>query len=151
MDMQKLRLQQTSRMLASFEPLRGRKAPSSGWLQAVRQALGLTVRQQALRAGIAGPTLHKAEKSEAEERISLAQLRKLAAALDCELVYGLVPRRSLQETVEAQADRVARAEVLGVTHTMNLEQQRPSDEFVAAQLADRREQLIAGKWSNLWR
>ena len=151
MDMQKLRLQQTSRMLASFEPLRGKRTPPGGWLQTVRQALGLTVRQQALRAGIAGPTLHKAEKSEAEERISLAHLRKLAAALDCELVYGLVPRRSLEETLEAQADRVAKAEVLGVTHSMSLEQQRPSDDFVAAQLADRRTQLIAEKWSNLWR
>ncbi|MBD5804149.1 hypothetical protein AZOA_35920 [Azoarcus sp. Aa7] len=151
MDTQKLRLEQTSRMLASFEPLRGKKAPPGGWLQAIRTALGLTVRQQALRAGIAGPTLHKAEKAEAEERITVAQLRKLAAALDCELVYGLVPRQSLQETLEAQADRVAKAEVLGVTHTMSLEQQRPSDAFVAAQLADRREQLIAGNWSKLWR
>ncbi len=138
-------------MLAPFASLRGKVPPPSGWLQAIRTALGRTVRQQALRAGIAGPTLHKAEKAEADERITLGQLRKLAAALDCELVYGLVPRQDLLQTVEVQADRVAQAEVFDVTHTMSLEQQRPSDPFVAKQLAARREQLLAGNWSRLWR
>jgi hypothetical protein len=80
----------------------------------------------------------------------LAQLRKLAEGLDCELVYALVPRMPLREVVEARADALARQEVMGVTHTMSLEDQRPSDAFVERQIADRRQDLLSGSWARLW-
>ncbi|MES2957830.1 MAG: mobile mystery protein A [Pseudomonadota bacterium] len=147
----RLRLEQTSKALQVFEPLTASRTPSGGWLRVIREALGRTQRQQAGRLGIAAPTLHKSEKAEAEGRITLAQLRKLAAGLDCELVYALVPRRPLAEQVEAQADRVARLEVQGVTHSMKLEDQGPSNEFVQRQMQERRHELLTGKWSNLWR
>lgn len=151
MDTQNLLLDQVSRMAGQFDRLRGLGAPAGGWLRAVRTALGMTLRQQAKVVGIAAPTLFKLEKAEADEHITLGKLRELAAALDCELVYGLVPRRPLRETLEAKADRLARAEVQGVAHTMGLEDQRASDAFVEAQIADRRGQLLAGRWAKLWR
>jgi predicted DNA-binding mobile mystery protein A len=146
-----LRLEQTSKALQAFAPLRGGRLPTGGWLRAIRQALGRTQRQQASRLRIAAPTLVKSEQAEAEGRITLAQLRKLAAGLDCELVYALVPRKPLTEQVEQQAERIARQEVLGVSHTMQLEDQEPSNEFVQRQVQQRRQELLAGKWSNLWR
>lgn len=124
--------------------------PSGGWLRAVREALGRTSRVQAERLGINASTLHQSEAAEASGRITLTQLRKLAEGLDCELVYGLVPRESLSATVEAQAERRARQEVLGVAHSMSLEAQRPSAPFVEQQVAQRREDLLAGSWSRLW-
>ena len=96
-------------------------------------------------------TLQKSENAEADGRISVAQLRKLAAGLDCEVVYALVPRTTLAEMVETQADRLARQEVLGVAHSMSLEDQRPSDKFVEQQIAKHRDALLAGSWSRLWR
>jgi predicted DNA-binding mobile mystery protein A len=117
----------------------------------VREALGLTVRQQAARLGVAVATLHKSEQSEAEERISLAQLRKLAEALDCQLVYGLVPRKPLVEVVHEQATRIARTEILGLAHSMTLEDQRPSEQYLRKQLDQRRAELLSRKWSDLWR
>ena len=147
----RLRLEQTSKALQVFEPLKANRMPPGGWLRVIREALGRTQRQQAGRLGIAAPTLHKSEQAEAEGRITLAQLRKLAAGLDCELVYALVPHRSLAEQVEAQADRIARLEVQGVTHSMKLEDQGPSNEFVQQQMRQRRHELLTGKWSNLWR
>lgn len=101
--------------------------------------------------GVAPATLHKSERSEAEDRITLAQLRKLAEGLDCELVYALVPKRPLHDMVEARADFLARKEVMGVTHTMSLENQRPSDTFVERQVTDRRQELLSGSWARLWR
>jgi predicted DNA-binding mobile mystery protein A len=150
-NLNRLRLNQTERTLASFEALKGQPAPQDGWLRAVRESLGRSLRVQAARLGIAAPTLHKSESAEAEGRITLAQLRKLAAGLDCEVVYALIPRQSLSATVEAQADILARQEVLGVTHSMSLEDQKPSDQFVARQVAERRQALLAGPWSKLWR
>ena len=151
LEMDRLRLEQTSKALQAFAPRLDRRMPSGGWLRAVREALGRTQRQQAARLNIAAPTLAKSEKAEADGRITVAQLRKLAAGLDCELVYTLVPRRPLSEQVEQQAERIARQEVLGVSHTMQLEDQQPSDEFILRQIQQRRQQLLAGKWSHLWR
>jgi predicted DNA-binding mobile mystery protein A len=128
-----------------------KRAPSRGWLKEIREALGRTERQQAERLGLSGSTLHKSEQSEAEERISLGQLRKLADGLDCQLVYALVPRKPLTEVVQDRATQLAKEEVYGVAHTMGLEDQRPTDERIQKQVARRAEELLRGKWSNLWR
>jgi predicted DNA-binding mobile mystery protein A len=122
-----------------------------GWLKEIREALGRTERQQAERLGISGSTLHKSEQSEAQERISLGQLRKLADGLDCELVYALVPRRPLTEVVQDRANQLAKEEVYGVAHSMGLEDQRPSDARIQRQVARRAEELLRGRWSHLWR
>ena len=64
------------------------------------------------------------EKAEAEDRITLKSLRAYANALDCDLVYAFVPRAdTLQELVDARARAAAKANVLGVEHTMALENQ----------------------------
>jgi hypothetical protein len=90
--------------------------------------------------------LQQSEQAEADDRITLAQLRKLAAGLDCELVYALVPRNRCARMVQARAEVLARQEVMGVAHTMGLENQRPSDTFVERQVAARRMELLRGSW-----
>lgn len=146
-----LRVEQLQAALKTYGVLLTKRAPSRGWLKEIREALGRTERQQAERLGISGSTLHKSEQSEAEERISLGQLRKLADGLDCELVYALVPRKPLTEVVQDRAKQLAKEEVYGVAHTMSLEDQRPTDERIQKQVARRAEELLRGKWSNLWR
>jgi enoyl-CoA hydratase/carnithine racemase len=64
------------------------------------------------------------EKAEAEDRITLKSLRAYANALDCDLAYAFVPRaETLQELVHARARAAAKANVLGVEHSMALENQ----------------------------
>ena len=146
-----LRVDQLQAALKVYGVLLMKRAPSRGWLKEIREALGRTERQQAERLGISGSTLHKSEQSEAEERISLGQLRKLADGLDCELVYALVPRKPLTEVVQDRAKQLAKEEVYGVAHTMSLEDQRPTDERIQKQVARRVDELLRGKWSALWR
>ncbi|MDP3650301.1 MAG: mobile mystery protein A [Rhodoferax sp.] len=146
-----LRLEQLQAVVEAYGVLLTKRAPSRGWLKEIREALGRTERQQAQRLGISGSTLHKSEQSEAEERISLGQLRKLADGLDCELVYALVPRKPLTEVVQDRATQLAKEEVHGVAHTMGLEDQRPTNERIQKQVARRAEELLRGKWSDLWR
>lgn len=146
-----LRVEQLQATLSAYEILRTKRAPPRGWLKEIREALGRTERQQAERLGISGSTLHKSEQSEAQERISLGQLRKLADGLDCELVYALVPRKPLPEVVQDRATQLAKEEVYGVAHTMGLEDQRPTDARIQKQVARRTEELLRAKWSDLWR
>jgi predicted DNA-binding mobile mystery protein A len=149
--MRQLRLEQVEASVAAYSDLTNRRPPPRGWLKAIRESLGLTERQQADRLGITGSTLHKSELAEAEERITLGQLRKLANGLDCELVYALVPRKPLTQVVEDRARSIALQEVSGVAHTMSLEDQRPATDRLRKQVEQRMAELLRGRWSDLWR
>ncbi|MFV8511329.1 mobile mystery protein A [Ralstonia pseudosolanacearum] len=149
--MRQLRLEQVQASVAAYSDLTNRRTPPRGWLKAIREALGLTERQQANRLGVTGSTLHKSELAEAEERITLGQLRKLADGLDCELVYALVPRKPLTQVVEDRARSIALQEVGGVAHTMSLEDQRPATDRLRKQVEQRTAELLRGRWSDLWR
>lgn len=150
-ELNQLRLDQLQLSLSAYAGLLERPRPPRGWLKLIREALGRTERQQAQRVGITGPTLHKSEQSEADDRITLGQLRKLADGLDCELVYALVPRRPLTEMIGARARTIASEEVNAVAHTMSLEDQRPTAERLRKQVEHRTEELLRGRWSALWR
>ncbi len=146
-----LRLEQLQAVLDAYAVLRAKRPPLRGWLKEIREALGKTERQQAARLGVTGAALHKSEQSEADERITLGQLRKVADSLDCDLVYALVPRKPLTAVVQERATQLAKEEVYGVAHTMSLEDQRPTDERIQKQVARRADELLRGKWSDLWR
>lgn len=150
-ELNQLRLEQLQATLSSYAGMVERRAPSRGWLKLIREALGRTERQQAQLVGISGATLHKSEQSEADERITLGQLRKLADGLDCELVYALVPRRPLTDVVQERARAIAMEEVGAVAHTMSLEDQRPGADRLRSQVKRRAEELLRGRWSDLWR
>jgi predicted DNA-binding mobile mystery protein A len=64
------------------------------------------------------------EQSEAKGSIELATLRRVAQALDCTLVYALVPNATLEATVRARARAFARGRMGPVEHTMALEDQK---------------------------
>ena len=53
--------------------------------------------------------------------------------------------------VQNRATQLAREEVYGVAHTMSLEDQRPTNQRIQKQVARRAEELLRGKWSELWR
>lgn len=150
-ELNQLRMEHLDKSLDPYKALRKRERPSQGWLKSIREALGRTQRQQAQRLGITGPSLHKSEKAEAEDRITLGQLRKLADGLDCDLVYALVPRQPISEVVQQRARELAVKEIGAVTHTMALEGQRPGDDRVRRQIDSRAAELLRERWSALWR
>jgi predicted DNA-binding mobile mystery protein A len=150
---------QTSEALArkhlqnALAPLRKASAqtrPPRGWIRAIRDALGMTSRQLATRMGLSQSTVTALEQSEASDTISLKTLRQAAAALDCELVYALVPRTSLDDMVHKRASALADQHLARIHHTMRLEDQALLD----SDLATQRERLIRtfleGRASRLW-
>ena len=68
-------------------------APRDGWIRTMRHARGVSLRQLGKRIGIQGNSVHVAERREMEGGISIYQLRRMAAALDCDLFYAFVPRQ----------------------------------------------------------
>ena len=131
-----LRLKQLDRSLEQYQAARKVPRPSKGWIRAIRQALGVSSGELARRLGTSRQLPLQLEKSEAEDRITLKSLRAVANALDCDLVYALVPRAaSMEELIENRARTEARQRVLGVEHSMALENQAVGnlDEAVEAE------------------
>ncbi len=125
--------------------------PPSGWIKAIRQALGMTATHLAKRLGVTTSTVTRLETSEANDTISLATLRRAAAAMDCELHYALVPKQSLTDTLEARASNLARHRMAAISHTMALEAQSTSPETVEVQTRALAESLLKGPRRTLWR
>ena len=105
--------------------------PRGGWAKAIRTALGMTVEDVAVRLGVARSVVSRLETSEQKQAIQLNSLRRVAAAMNCELVYALVPKQSLQKMVEQQRARAAK-ELDSKTRThMRLEGQDENDPNLA--------------------
>ena len=101
--------------------------PPKGWLKAIREALNMWTAQLARRMGISQPSVVGIEQSESLGRIQLDTLQRAAEALNCRLVYALVPKESLETTVRARAWRLAAKHLGSVEHTMTLKGQSVQD------------------------
>jgi predicted DNA-binding mobile mystery protein A len=109
-----------------LKPLRGMEPlirPDRGWIRAIREAIGMTTGQFAHRLGVSQPRVAALEKAEANEVVTLKSLRQAAEALDCVLVYALVPKKSLEDIVKDRARYVAEQQLARTNHTMRLENQ----------------------------
>ena len=123
-EFRQLRLKQLDRAVGPFQATLANSRPPKGWVRAIREAIGLSSSDVAQRMGTSRQLTLQQERAESEDRISLQSLRALALALDCDLVYALVPRAgSFEKLVAAQVLAKARANVLGVEHSMALENQ----------------------------
>jgi predicted DNA-binding mobile mystery protein A len=98
--------------------------PVRGWIKAIRGSLGMSTVQLARRLRIKQPSVVDLEKSEAKGTIELDTLRRVAAALDCTLVYALAPNKPLEASVRDRARAFARRRLEPVEHSMLLENQR---------------------------
>jgi predicted DNA-binding mobile mystery protein A len=124
--------------------------PPSGWLKAVREALGMTATYLAQRLGVTTSTVTRLETSEADDTISLGTLRRAAEALGCEVQYALVPKQSLAETLEARATAMARQRMAAISHTMALEALSTSTQTGEDQTRALAESLLKGSRRALW-
>ncbi len=124
--------------------------PSRGWIKAIREALGMTTRQLAGRIGVAQSRAVDIEKAEISGSITLDSLRRAARALDCELVYALIPQKSLETMVEDRATSVAKQRIKTARHTMELEDQGMVEADEQEQLSRLVRQLVEKSGSKLW-
>jgi predicted DNA-binding mobile mystery protein A len=75
------------------------------------------------RLKLAQQSIVQLEENEKTETITLASLRRVAAALDAELVYAIVPKKNLRESIATRAREVAANRVAPIAQSMNLESQ----------------------------
>jgi predicted DNA-binding mobile mystery protein A len=148
----KLQLSQLDERLNQFRKLASERSspPRGGWIAAIRKALGMSGSVLAQRMGVSQSAEAQYEKSEKERSITLQTLEKVANALDAELIYAIVPRRSLQEILEKKALQTARERILPLAHSMQLESQATSSERLDREVDELQKQLLE-RPRELWR
>lgn len=110
--------------------------PVKGWLRAIRESLGMTTTQLAARMGLSQSSITDLEKSESRGAIQLSSLKRAAEAMNCTLVYALVPNEPLESFLQKQERKVAREHLKPIEQTMLLENQSTSPEQVNELLED---------------
>lgn len=122
--------------------------PSKGWIRAIRDALGLTTTQLAKRLDVAQPRVFSIEKDEVLGNLKFKTLENVAQALDCQLVYALVPNKKLETMAYEQAEKKAKKMLSKVEHNMKLENQgsKITDKEFEALV----EEFLKGSQARLW-
>ncbi|MFZ5697951.1 MAG: mobile mystery protein A [Pseudomonadota bacterium] len=145
-----LRLRQLDATLARWQEAALPPRPATGWIRAIRDALGMSSEALARRLQVTGSAVRKLEEAEATDAITLGSLRRAAAALDCELQYALVPRQKLETTLQARALKVAQERVGTVAHSMALEDQAVDSSLTRSHIEEMANALIAKRTKDLW-
>ncbi len=136
-------------LFRELRQLEGAPRPHRGWIRAIRDALGMSARELAARMDVIQQNISELERRELRGTITLDTLRRAADALDCDLVYALMPRTTLDEAVRTQARRKATTLLGSVAHHSRLEGQSITDADENAQLGELMDRLIdrRGLWS----
>jgi len=128
MNKNKLQIEQLESKIKVYAPITKIAVPPTGWLKAVRMALGMSLQQLANRISITKQSVQEMEQREKDGSISLKSLREAANALDMELVYGFVPKDgSLDALIDRKARELATQIVSRTSNTMKLEDQENSE------------------------
>jgi predicted DNA-binding mobile mystery protein A len=120
-------------------------------VRSIREALRMSQAQLARRMGVTQPTIARIEKDEAEGKLTLRTLSRVAEALECNLFYALLPKKGdLEDIVQRQALDKARRMVSKVDQTMILEGQGVSHEERESLIEETATDILARRPSLIW-
>jgi len=143
-----LRRRQLDKQLSQYKNLPKFKA---GYIREIRDALGMSSTQLAERLGISQAGVVSTEQNEIEKTISLKTLARAAEALNCDLVYALVPKTSLEQMVLEQARQKISEEAESIFRSMALELQSTDKEERDLLINDLVDELIKQGGRELWK
>lgn len=139
------------RLRKAAEELRA-QAPrtGTGWVKAIRSALGISERAFAKRLGGSQGSVQELERNEQSGAVTLESLRRAAHALEADLVYALVPRKPLRAMISARARAIAEERLGAVAHSMAMEGQSLSAQQFKRQVGELAD-VLERKPRELWR
>jgi predicted DNA-binding mobile mystery protein A len=146
-----LPFQQLSAKMLAFTMLQTVPVPPTGWLKALRLALGMSSQQLAKKLSVTRQGVYDMERREKDGSITIKALREIANALDMQLVYGFVPKDgSLDALVDRKAKELAKQIVLRTSNTMKLEDQENSQERIGRAIEERKAAIKSEMPKALW-
>ena len=128
MNKRNLLLQQLNDKMLLFSQIKHVPVPPTGWIRAIRTALGISMEQLGRKMSIRKQSIHDVEQRERDGTISLNSLKEVANTMDMHFVYGFIPKDgSLEALIERKALEVAQRIVMRTSNTMKLEDQENSN------------------------
>ena len=127
--------------------------PPAGWVKAIRGSLGLSIRQLADRVGVGHGSINQLEKREPKKRVTLESLEQAARAMDCKVVYAIVPQdsnKTLDDIIKKRASDAAAKIIREVAHTMRLEAQGTPEKQIKEEIHRIALELIESGDSRIW-
>lgn len=146
-----LLFQQINIRIVGIAPMRKVVMPATGWVNAIRTAIGMSMQQLANKLNISKQAVADIEKREKEGAITIKALREVANAMDMDLVYAFVPKDgSLEALVERRAKAIATNIVMRTANTMQLEDQANSKKRLEVAIKERTEAIKKEMPKFLW-
>ncbi len=122
-----------------------------GWIRSSRTAIGMTLKQLATRLGFSVPAAKNFEMREVEEAITLASLRKIANAMEMDLVYYFKPKQdSLDDLLQIRAELKAKELMESSNQAMLLENQEADNKNKSREYDRLITEIRNQKLSSLW-
>jgi predicted DNA-binding mobile mystery protein A len=110
----------------------------------------MTTRQLARRMGSVQSRVVALEKAEASGTTTLKSIREAAEALDCRLIYVLLPIKPLDTIIKERAREKAYRQLTEVAHGMLLENQALSQSQAEEELARLTTEILSEPLRLLW-
>ncbi len=140
---------QLDETLQAFTSTSAVPRPVRGWIRAIRDSLGMSMRQLADRMGVGQSRIARIEQDELSGALTIKTLERIADNLDCIFVYGFAPRTTLEDTVRKQAVHIARERMNEISHHMYLEAQELTNHHSKAAFENIVEEILESP-AKLW-
>ena len=100
------------------------KKENYSYIRQMRNTLGMTLNKLGEACGVATSTIAQLEQREATGNITIENLKRAAAAMNCDFEYRFVPKTEVSEFVNRKAYEKAKRIVQSVDLHMSLENQK---------------------------
>ncbi len=131
--------------------------PKLGWIKTLRTALSMSGASLARRLGLQRSSVAYLEQAESDGNITLKKLRQVANAMDCELIYAIVPKPTkdnpqplIDDIIHKQARVKASNIVQQASTQMMLESQQLSKTALKKEVERLAKQLADDMPKNFW-
>jgi predicted DNA-binding mobile mystery protein A len=131
--------------------------PKLGWIKTIRIALSMSGASLARRMGLQRSSVANLEKAEYDGGITLRKLQEVAGAMDCELIYYLVPKPTvdnpkplINDIIRKQAQIKASGIVKRASTQMMLENQELTKTALKQEVARLTKQLVGDMPKDFW-
>ena len=145
--LRKIKAKQLEKSLSSFSKI---LRPKKGWVRTMRETLGMNARQLGERCNVSAERIIKIEADELLGKPTIATLEKMAAAMNCRLVYGFIPNSDLIQLIEQTALTKAINQLKRTSHSMSLEDQETSNKALLEQADTLKEEMLRGNIKYIW-
>jgi predicted DNA-binding mobile mystery protein A len=147
----KLMIEQLDRKFEKLIIIDDLVIPTEGWVNAIRLALKMSLRQLGARIGITAQSVKEIETREKLGTVTINTLKQVGLALEMRLIYGFIPNdKSLEQMIQKKAFELAKEIVLRTSGSMLLENQENTVERIREAINDRAEQIKNEMPKYLW-